>query len=55
MVGGNNVNFINGFSIPQNVFTLDFVTLVRDKEHNNYKNILKEIIYAMNGKLGGDS
>lgn len=54
MVGGNSVNFVNGFSIPRNIFTLDFVTLVRNKQRdNNYKNTLKEIIYAMNEKQGG--
>lgn len=47
--GGNSVNFVNGFSIPRNIFTLDFVTLVRESP-GDFKEKLKKIVFAMNGK-----
>lgn len=50
--GGNSVNFVNGFSIPRNIFTLDFVTLVRKIQEDKFKNVLKEIIFVINNKTG---
>lgn len=51
--GGNSVNFVNGFSIPRNIFTLDFVTLVREKKTRDFKETLKKIVFVINSKTGG--